>query len=488
MRSMARRRHRNSDDDAFPGLPIPYAPVSNGEYTARPLGPVEREVVRRTLVQADENAARAGVSRRQFLLSVCGAATMLAVMSACADESNDAAPGGSFDVPPDAGVDRDAALAAIGGGDFVFDVQTHFLQYDLSTPFDETTFGIGFPQAKACPGTDPRACLGIASLLGEVFVRSDTNMMIISGLPLTIEPNPASAALIVAAREAADRVCGDGRVRIMSQVNPTEGDPAVALAAMTEAKDRYDIVAWKTYTHAPGAWRLDDADGSLPQVGAAMIEHARKLGIPIVNVHKGLSDNDPAASPADVGPAARDHPDVDFVVFHSGYESGVREGPYDPAAPNGGIDRLIASLQAAGLGPGSNVYAELGSTWYSVMRDPTQAAHTLGKLMRFLGEDNVVWGTDTLWYGSPQGMIQALRAFTISSEFQERFGYPELTDERKAKIFGANAAVLYGIVPDLSRCDVDQGDLDSMRSSLPVANVVYGPDPSGRMAPGWLPF
>lgn len=486
---MGRRRHRNSDgEDAFPGLPIPYAPVSNGEYTARPLGPVELEVVHRTLARAEENAARIGVSRRQFLLSVCGAATMLAVMSACSEESGDAAPGGSFDVPPDAGVDRDAALAAIGGGEFVFDVQTHFLQYDLSTPFDETTFGVTFPQATSCPGSDPRACLGITSLLGEVFVRSDTNMIVISGLPLVVEPNPQSAALMVAAREAADRVCGDGRVRIQGQVNPTEGDPTDALAAMTESRDRYGVAAWKTYTHAPGVWRLDDADGSLPQVGAAVIEHARELGIPIVNVHKGLSDNDPAASPEDVGPAARDHPEVSFVVYHSGYEAGVKEGPYDPAKPNGGIDRLIAGMQAAGLGPGSNVYAELGSTWYSVMRDPTQAAHTLGKLLSHVGEDNVLWGTDTLWYGSPQGMIQALRAFVITPEFQERFGYPELTEERKAKILGANAAVLYGIVPDLSRCEVDQAELDSMRSTLPVSNTVYGPDPSGRMARGWVEF
>ena len=70
------------------------------------------------------------------------------------------------------------------------------------------------------------------------------------------------------------------------------------------------------------------------------------------------------------------------------------------------------------------------------MRYPDQAAHFLGKLLRYVGEDNVLWGTDCLFYGSPQPMIQAMRAFQISAEFQERYGYPKLTKELKAKILG----------------------------------------------------
>ena len=88
------------------------------------------------------------------------------------------------------------------------------------------------------------------------------------------------------------------------------------------------------------------------------------------------------------------------------------------------------------MGPNQNVYAELGSTWWTIMRDPTQASHVLGKLLRYVGEDNVLWGTDCIFYGSPQDQIQTFRSFEISSEFQERYGYPELTRERKAKILG----------------------------------------------------
>src|SRR5690606_10378378 len=139
-------------------------------------------------------------------------------------------------------------------------------------------------------------------------------------------------------------------------------------------------------------------------------------------------------SPADIGPAAAAHPDLSFVAYHSGFETGVREGALDPANPSGGVDRLVLSLADAGVGPGSNVYAELGSTWRTVMGDPDQAAHVLGKLLLAVGEDNLLWGTDSIWYGSPQDQIQAFRAFEISAEAQERFGYPALTPEVKAKV------------------------------------------------------
>ena len=41
---------------------------------------------------------------------------------------------------------------------------------------------------------------------------------------------------------------------------------------------------------------------------------------------------------------------------------------------------------------GGNVYAELGSTWRYLMRDPDSAAHALGKMLKYIGEDNILWG------------------------------------------------------------------------------------------------
>jgi len=110
-----------------------------------------------------------------------------------------------------------------------------------------------------------------------------------------------------------------------------------------------------------------------------------------------------------------------------------------------------------------------------VMRSPAQAAHVLGKLLKHVGEDNVVWGTDCLFYGSPQPQIQAFRAFEISEELQERYGYPRLTKRLKAMVLGLNAARLYGIVPVPPRCEFSRRELAKIREELRDGDRVLGP-------------
>ena len=220
----------------------------------------------------------------------------------------------------------------------------------------------------------------------------------------------------------------------------------------------FPINAFKTYTHTGETWRLDDDTGN------AFFEKVTEVGVPIVAVHKGLAGNAPFASPVDVGPAARNHPDVDILVYHSGYETSSVEGPYDPAVDEG-VNRLITSVRDAGLDTAqSNVYAELGSTWRILMASPDEAAHFLGKLLVHLGEDNILWGTDSIWYGSPQDQIQMFRSFQISEEFQERFGYPALTPAIKAKIFGQNAARLFGVDLPAVACGIDADSIAELRT------------------------
>src|SRR5439155_16194976 len=205
------------------------------------------------------------------------------------------------------------------------------------------------------------------------------------------------------------------------------------IEAMDGLRERCRPAAWKVYTlhgekaWAGGArgWMLDDET-----FGRPFLERSQALGVGMVCAHKGLSGLVPTGSPADVGPAAKAFPAINFIIYHSGYEvgrEGTEEGPYAEEATHLGTNRLVRSLISAGVGPGENVYAELGSTWYLVMRRPREAAHVLGKLLRAVGEDNVVWGTDSIWYGSPQPLIDAFRAFEIPESYRERFGYPALT-------------------------------------------------------------
>jgi predicted TIM-barrel fold metal-dependent hydrolase len=435
-------------------LPVHLGLASSDEYEPVPLSPVVREATRRAWRAIDANARRTGMSRRSFLRSLCGAATVLLALDGCARDSDRSAgrsPGGTFTVPPESGVDRDAAEAAIGGDGFVMDVQNHLLEYDLSAPA-AGNFGAGFPQA-GCGEADARACFAVDRFLELVFAESDTSVAVLSAIPApSSRSGPLSIDVMERARDVAERVCGTGRLLIQGQAVPNQGSLDALYADMDDLAGNHRIAAWKVYTHAPGpGWRLDRG------AGVAFVERAVALDVPIISVHKGFSGGSEFASPADVGPAAKANPGARFVVYHSGYEGGVTEGPYTGATAGVGINRLITSMRAAGVGPGANVYAELGSTWFNVMRDPTQAAHVLGKLLRYVGEDNVVWGTDSIWYGSPQGQIQALRSFSISTELQERFGYPALTDAVKAKILGRNAAALYGVDPDgAARCQVDR--------------------------------
>jgi len=57
------------------------------------------------------------------------------------------------------------------------------------------------------------------------------------------------------------------------------------------------------------------------------------------------------------------------------------------------------------------------------------------------------WGTQSLWYGGPRPQLEAFRAFEIPEEMQQQYGYPSLTDQRKAKILGLNAARLFRRAP-----------------------------------------
>jgi hypothetical protein len=481
-----------ADDD----LPLRLHPVSNGEYAPLPASPLVREAIRRTLDLADANSRRRGVSRRRFLASASGMAATLSALSACNSEqggssattgsrgtstapSTSSAPvgtGGTFEFPPESTIDDGAATSVLAGpeGELVVDVQTHLL--DL--PAGSTTgFGSGFPQA-AC-GATLDECFGTDAWLDLVLGGSDTTVAVLSAIPVVADPDPLSAAVMDRARRDAEAIGCSDRVLMQGHATPTIGLLPEALDAMSATAAEFDIAAWKAYTHEGPTWRLDD------EVGRAFIGRARELGQTIICVHKGFGPA--AASPADVGPAALMNPDMALCIYHSGFEARVVEGPY-PGAEAGrtglGVDRLIASIDDAGLGPGANVYAELGSTWWNLIQRPDEAAHVLGKLLLAVGEDNVLWGTDSIWYGSPQGQIEAFRAFQITPEFQDRYGYPALTDDVKSKILGLNAARLYGIDTSIAACQPGPAERASIRQHLGETGVdrLHGPSTAAEAA------
>lgn len=430
-----------------PLLPIKIDSTSNGEYAPVPVSraivAAQHEAARRL----DDNARRTGQSRRAFLSSLAGAATsLLALNQAFAARG---AADGFYRVPAAAALDQEVAQAALGGDEFIFDVQCHMV--DPDGPWRRNA-GRGFinalrsfPQG-ACGETDAAECYSADMFVKEVFLDSDTDLAVMSFVPSPPETNPLSLQEAARAARLVEQLDGTHRLLLHAMVMPNLPNRALQLERMEQAAADYDIAAWKVYTQwgIDGVgWWLDD-----PEIGIPFIEKARQLGIRTIAIHKGLSfggQQAQFASCVDVGRAARLFPDINFLIYHSGFEVRRREGPYDAANAAAGVDSLVKSLLDNGIAPNGNVYAELGSTWRILMRDPNMGAHVLGKLFRYVGERNVLWGTDSIWYGSPQDQITAFRAFEISEELQARHGYPAMTPALRQAVFGLNGARVYGI-------------------------------------------
>ncbi len=466
-------------------FPIKWDAVSNGEFVPLAQSELVREAQRRTLVHIEREARRRGLDRRVFLKGLCGSATMLSMLAACSNESTSSsssaagsttAPAGTFTVPPTATTSTTIAGEVLGDEDFIFDVQTHLLETAPGGVGEAiASFALGFPYAN-CGDADALDCFRTDHWLEEIFGRSQTSMAIISAIPIVVEPNPLSTAVMAEAKRVAERVCGDGRVLLHGQANPNVGDIGSTVDGMRALVDEYPIAAWKVYTHIPGGrpWFLDDHDPDAVQCGRAFLDAVMEVGPRIVCVHKGFGGLGGGtafdyASPIDIGPAARDYPEIDFIVYHSGYESGGSEGPFDEradAAGLGGVDRFVRTLRDHALGPEDNVYAELGSTWRAVMQNPDTAGHVVGKLLAQLGPGRICWGTDSIWYGTPQDQIEAFRTFDISAEAQERFDYPALDAAAKRRIFGLNSAEVYGVEP-IAPCEFDAATVEASRRALP---------------------
>jgi len=435
-----------SSDSEGKRLPIKLDSSSNGEFMPIPLDATNRRANQLAQKSASENARRRGVDRRAFMVSACGAAsTLLAFNTANAASGRT---GGFFELEQVAAVDPGVAHDRLGGREFVFDVQGHFVgQHGLGRTGLE----------------------GGKQFIKDIFLDSDTDMMVLSFIPSRREKELLTIQEADEVRRIIDQMEGTHRLLIHGRVNPNQvGD----LEGMDELAEKWGVSAWKCYTQ----WSPDGGGFFLhdENTGLRMIEKARALGVKNICVHKGLpfgrrSYKHSLAS--DIGIVAKMFPDVNFLVYHSGFIAGQPEGPYDPNRGEG-VDELIRSVEENEIPRNSNVYAELGSTWRYAMRDPDIAAHVIGKLVKHIGEKNVLYGSDCIWYGSPQDQIQAFRTFQISNEFQEKYGYPKMTSELRARIFGLNATRPYGI-------DVDEVLKRARRDAIQHRRTEYreNPDP-----------
>ena len=243
---------------------------------------------------------------------------------------------------------------------------------------------------------------------------------------------------------------------------------------MSAVAAEHAICAWKVYTHAGPGWYLDDHDpDALHGRRGVPAATSRQLGVNVVAVHKGLSGGSAFASPVDIGPAAANHPGHPVRRLPLGLrELGTARS--SSTADGSGVDRLIASVAGGRHRARRQRVRRARLDVAGGDGRPDQAAHVLGKLLVAVGEDNIVWGTDCIWYGSPQDQIDAFRAFEITPEFQERFGYPALTDRAQGQDPRPQRARVFGI-DTRSTTTCSPAEQGFPRAESPLANRLLGP-------------
>ena len=310
-----------AEQGAFAG-PIPTQVVSNGEFNPPPQTREQREVEARVRALADQLGPRHGLSRRRFLASSAGMAAAFLAMNEVF--------GPLFDVSraeaqvPGAADARAEKLA----GQFIIDVQTHFVRDDFK---QEGLLGLA-KYAKehwnpALAAENDLARFKFENYVKEIFVDNDTKIALLSDAPFDDSTwDLLSNDQIAAARAAINRIAGSRRLLAHSVFTPKK---AGWLAEVDRCIASVKPDSWKGYTigdplfpsKLQSYWRLDDEKLMYP-----FYEKIVKAGSPTVCVHKGLLPADYEKSwPGvwqyntvwDVGKAAKDWPQINFVIYHS---------------------------------------------------------------------------------------------------------------------------------------------------------------------------
>jgi uncharacterized protein len=465
-------------------IPLPTRLVSNEEFPPLPQTAAQRAVEERILAEASRLAPRLGLSRRDFLRRSGGIATSLLAMNAVF--------GRFFDVLPVEAADPGAFKERTGDPFFIFDVQLHYVGagYDPGNTegarkgavSKQALLGLRRqsrrlnPKLAADRGT--LADLSWENMVKEVFLDSETAIGLISTPP---GPYPEEAVVppkeMAHIRDEINRVTQSRRMLAHGLITPQLGQRDLDFMDQQAATLKVD--AWKGYTGAAPkgfdrGWFVDDEKIAYP-----MLERARKLGVRRVCLHKGLPLG-PVADynhPRDLIKAARDFPDLDFVAYHAGLltvpaSSQSAEVPWTS-------DFCRMKQTEPGL---KNIYMELGSTFGQLATtNPTACAHLLGQVIAAFGVDHVVWGTDSIWYGTPQWQIEAFRRFEIPDALVEKHGYAPLTRPVKEQIFGLNAARLFNVDVAAKRNEIPADYLSRIKMSY----LEEGPAPSHRWY-GWV--
>jgi predicted TIM-barrel fold metal-dependent hydrolase len=480
-----------AETSSFPS-PVPTQIVSSDEYMPVPQSAKQREVEARLKELSDGLARRQGLSRRRFFQTAAGMAASFVAMNQVF--------GRLFEVSiaeaatPDMAAERAGELSK----QFIIDGHTHFLR-------DDTRL-MGFIKAREAVGKagwnkeigDKEQTiddLKYANYVKEIYMDSDTKVTLLSNSPSEVPEDwfiPQDQ--VFKTREQVNNEAGTRRM--MAHFTITPGWPGW-LDQVDQAIEMYKPDSWKGYTVGDNThkelanhpYHLDDEKLMYP-----FYEKAVKSGIKNVCIHKGLfapavEEKFPRlrsyADVSDVGKAAKDWPQLNFLVYHSAYRwigAAPAEGmdEFDKTGRSSWTSDLAEIPEKYGV---TNVYGDLGQLFaWTTVAEPRLAAALMGTLVKGLGADHVLWGTDAVWTGAPQWQIEGLRRLEIPEDMQKKYGFQPLgpaDGPTKTAVFGGNTARLYNFD---KRADLTSSD---RFAEIKADYVKNGPGPSN-LRYGWV--
>ncbi|MDB5728953.1 MAG: amidohydrolase [Noviherbaspirillum sp.] len=451
----------SSAESLFPS-PIPVQSISSDEFMPGPQTPKQREFEARVKEMGMLAAKRLGMSRRRFFQTAAGMATAFLAM-------NDTY-GPLFGVSraeaqtPEQANERARALS----GQFIMDMHTHFLRPGTRLQgFVQQRKAVG--KAGWNPGLSEKEQtlddLMFTNYIKEIFLDSDTKIACISGAPSEVpEDWFLTNEMKAQARASVNGLAGTKRM--FSHAIFTPGYPGWmeqidhALAELKPDSMKGYTIGDNTHKElSKHPWRLDDEKLVYPAY-----EKFLKAGIRNVCIHKGLFPPSVEkqyphllaySDVRDVGKAAKDWPQLNFIIYHGGYRwsgGGVKDA-WAQFERTGRVEWVTDLAEVPAKYGVSNVYADVGQLFaQSTIADPRVSAVMMGQLIKGLGADHVCWGTDAIWTGSPQWQIEALRRMEIPEDLQRKYGLAPLgaaDGPIKNAIFGGNNARLYQVQPSL---------------------------------------
>ena len=443
--------------------PIPTQSVSSDEFLPTPQTAKQKEFEVRVRQLGTDLSKRLGISRRRFFQ---GAAGMAAAFVAMNDTFGPMYLVSSAEAQtPEMANERAKALR----GQFIMDMHTHFLRDDTRLEgFVRSREAVGKAGWNPALVDKPQSLddLKFANYFKEIYLDSDTKIALISGSG-SEEPRDWFLTNDMKAQARLDVNTKAGAKRMYSHAIFMPGMPGW-LEKVDRDLEVLQPDSFKGYTVGDNTnkhlarhpWRLDDEKLLYPFYEKLARAAKTRPSLANVCVHKGLFPEGITrqypnlagfANVSDVARAAKDWPQLNFIIYHSAYRSGPVANSWRQFEETGRIDWVTDLADIPAKHGVSNVYGDLGQIFaQSTVSEPRLCAAMMGQLIKGLGADHVVWGSDAVWTGAPQWQIEALRRLEIPEAMQKQHGFAPLgaaDGPVKSAIFGENSARLYHLTP-----------------------------------------